>query len=113
LDRVLVFQDSIQNACDIFAELDCLLSFAQATRTYNYRRPQMVEESIIEITGGRFVFVHSYKTEMDKLVEDIRYMNKFWISLCQTIPLLSAALVLDRRLSPTVKSTHPTGTATA
>ncbi|KAF9452964.1 hypothetical protein P691DRAFT_659812 [Macrolepiota fuliginosa MF-IS2] len=41
------------NACDICAELDCLLSFAEASKNYNYKQPDMVDNCIIDIIGGR------------------------------------------------------------
>ncbi|KAF4617915.1 hypothetical protein D9613_005905 [Agrocybe pediades] len=53
LETVLVSQPSISAACDVCAELDCLLSFAEASRIFEYRRPQMVEENIIDIVQGR------------------------------------------------------------
>jgi DNA mismatch repair protein MSH5 len=42
------------HACDVCAELDVLLSFAEASRAYDYRRPRMVEEPIIDIIAGRY-----------------------------------------------------------
>lgn len=53
LDEILVYDAFISQACHVCAELDCLLSFAEASRTYNYRRPVMVEENIIDIYQGR------------------------------------------------------------
>lgn len=53
LERILVFDRSMNKACDVCAELDCLLSFAEASRMYNYRRPQMVEDNVIDIIQGR------------------------------------------------------------
>ncbi|KAF9221022.1 hypothetical protein BS17DRAFT_713109 [Gyrodon lividus] len=53
LDKVLVHDKAIVNACDVCAELDCLLSFAEAARAFDYRRPEMVEQPIIDIIQGR------------------------------------------------------------
>lgn len=53
-EGILVFSEGMTNACDICAELDVLLSFAEASRAYEYRRPQMVEEPVIDIIGGRY-----------------------------------------------------------
>ncbi|KIK45627.1 hypothetical protein CY34DRAFT_22463 [Suillus luteus UH-Slu-Lm8-n1] len=53
LERILVFSEGMRQACDICAELDCLLAFAEASRAYNYCRPQMSEDSIIDIDQGR------------------------------------------------------------
>ena len=54
LERILVYADDIGRACDVCAELDCLLSFAEASSMYNYRRPRMVEDNIIDICHGRY-----------------------------------------------------------
>ena len=53
-EKVLPFSRAISEACDICAELDCLLCFAEATNQYNYRRPQMSEENVINIKQGRY-----------------------------------------------------------
>jgi len=53
LDHVLMSDDAIGAACDVCAELDCLLSFAEASQLYEYKRPQMVDQNIIEIIQGR------------------------------------------------------------
>ena len=44
---------TIALACDACAELDCLLSFAAATRSYGYVRPTMAEDNVIDIKEGR------------------------------------------------------------
>jgi DNA mismatch repair protein MSH5 len=53
LEDVLVSDEAIRAACDVCAELDCLLSFAEASQLYQYRRPQLVDQNIIEIIQGR------------------------------------------------------------
>ncbi|KAF7288536.1 DNA mismatch repair protein 5 [Mycena chlorophos] len=53
LDEIIVYFEVMATACDLFAELDCLLSFASASRGLDYRRPQMVDDNIIDITRGR------------------------------------------------------------
>jgi DNA mismatch repair protein MSH5 len=53
-EKVIPFSEAISEACDICAELDCLLCFAEATNQYNYRRPQMSEENVINIKQGRY-----------------------------------------------------------
>ncbi|THH28695.1 hypothetical protein EUX98_g5476 [Antrodiella citrinella] len=52
-EKVLTFKDTIGRACDICAELDCLLCFAEASRTYNFRRPRMSEDTVTCIKQGR------------------------------------------------------------
>lgn len=53
LDDILVYDSAMGHACDVCAELDCLLSFAEASRAYDYRRPDMVEDNVIDINQGR------------------------------------------------------------
>ncbi|KAG1765597.1 DNA mismatch repair protein MutD [Suillus placidus] len=53
LERILVFSEGMRHTCDVCAELDCLLAFAEASRAYNYCRPQMSEHPIIDIDQGR------------------------------------------------------------
>ncbi len=55
LEKILAYREVISNACDVCAELDCLLSFAETSRLYGYRRPVMSEENIISIQQGRRV----------------------------------------------------------
>ena len=54
-ESVLPFAEAISDACDICAELDCLLCFAEATGLYNYRRPRMSDQNVIKIQQGRCV----------------------------------------------------------
>lgn len=54
LDRILQYDESIAHACESCAELDCLLSFAEASRMYDYRRPIITEENIVSIQQGRY-----------------------------------------------------------
>ena len=44
---------SIQTNAQIVAQLDCLLCFANNAKQYNYRRPKLLQEPILEITKGR------------------------------------------------------------
>ncbi|KAA1469886.1 hypothetical protein DENSPDRAFT_649174 [Dentipellis sp. KUC8613] len=52
-EKVLAYEKAMGDACDTCAELDCLLSFAEATNAYGYTRPEMSEENIINIKAGR------------------------------------------------------------
>ena len=44
---------AIQQNANITAQLDCLLCFAHNARQYNYHRPQVVTEPVIDIKEGR------------------------------------------------------------
>lgn len=43
----------IQNNAHIIAQLDCLLCFANIAKQYNYHRPTLVQEPILQIKQGR------------------------------------------------------------
>lgn len=61
LEEIVAFTGTIAAACDTCAELDCLLSFAEAAIMYDYQRPTMVEENVIELIQARqmtFSFIH-------------------------------------------------------
>ncbi|KAF7365135.1 MutS 5 [Mycena venus] len=53
LEEIIVHFEAMTVACDISAELDVLLSFADASRAFEYRRPEMVDDNIIDIKQGR------------------------------------------------------------
>lgn len=55
LEEVMVHDEAICKVCDVCAELDCLLSFAEVSSAYEYKRPVMVEDNMIEIIQGRQV----------------------------------------------------------
>lgn len=78
LEDILIYEQSMSHACDACAELDCLLSFAEASRMYNYQRPHMVEENIIDIYQGRYdaVIVHEQLIYLRYSVADTLCRNK-------------------------------------
>ncbi|PCH40222.1 nucleoside triphosphate hydrolase protein [Wolfiporia cocos MD-104 SS10] len=53
LEKIIVFDKALSHISDVCAELDCLLSFAEAARGCNYVRPHMTEGNIIDIKQGR------------------------------------------------------------
>jgi len=53
LDEILPYEASMSHACDVCAELDCLLAFSDASRVYRYTRPSMTEENVLEFEKGR------------------------------------------------------------
>ncbi|KAF5385688.1 hypothetical protein D9757_005471 [Collybiopsis confluens] len=53
LEEVLIHDAAIHHACDVCAELDCLLAFANVSKSYDYRRPNMTDDNVIEIIQGR------------------------------------------------------------
>lgn len=57
LDKILRYGPVMEDASNVCAELDCLISFAEAARVFDYRRPRMVEDPIIDIVQGRYAYV--------------------------------------------------------
>ncbi len=47
------FISPIQHNAHIVAQLDCLLCFANNARTYNYHRPTLVSDPVLDIKAGR------------------------------------------------------------
>ncbi|KEF51694.1 uncharacterized protein A1O9_12329 [Exophiala aquamarina CBS 119918] len=50
---ILAHEKLLITVSDLCGELDCLLALAHAARQYKLTRPQITEENIIEIKGGR------------------------------------------------------------
>lgn len=67
LEEILVHTEAINDACDVCAELDCLLSFAEASRVYDYRRPTMTVSGVMDIKKGRCVFFRFQLTFLSSL----------------------------------------------
>ena len=51
--NVLKFDESLNAASDVCAELDCLLALAEGAKRYDFCRPDLTESNIIDIRGGR------------------------------------------------------------
>jgi DNA mismatch repair protein MSH5 len=60
-DAVIRYDKAMIEACDVCAELDCLLCFAEASKLNEYRRPEMNESNAIVIQQGRYMFLPSYR----------------------------------------------------
>ncbi|KAJ3023757.1 MutS protein msh5 [Thoreauomyces humboldtii] len=52
-ETVLKYAPPLIRITEVCAELDCLLSLAEAARKYNYVRPQMTEQNVLHIVKGR------------------------------------------------------------
>ncbi|KAI0031053.1 DNA mismatch repair protein MutS [Vararia minispora EC-137] len=52
-EGVMRYAEAMSTACDICAELDCLLCFAEASNAFGYQRPQMSEDSVLVVKAGR------------------------------------------------------------
>lgn len=50
---VLKYEDSLIAASDLCADLDCFLALAEGAKRYNFCRPKLTQENIVNIKGGR------------------------------------------------------------
>jgi len=55
LAKILVHEEIISRVCDVCAELDCLLCFAEASGAFSYVRPRVTNDNVIDICQGRYV----------------------------------------------------------
>ncbi|HEX8964889.1 MAG TPA: DNA mismatch repair protein MutS [Patescibacteria group bacterium] len=59
LNKVLVFTQSLQQAANTIATLDCIGNFAHISQKYNYTRPTLLYSGEIKITQGRHPVVEN------------------------------------------------------
>ena len=99
LERILQYDEPIAKACDACAELDCLLSFAEASRIYDYHRPVMTEDNVIQIKQGRFVLhlhhdcIPIVLTHLGEL--DTRFKNKLSTLSSRMMHMCEVDVALD------------------
>ena len=51
--EVLKFQESLEQASEACAELDCLLALAEGAKRYSFNRPRMTQDNVLQIEEGR------------------------------------------------------------
>lgn len=56
-EKILVHDKAIGHACDVGAELDCLISFSLASRSFDYRRPYMTKDNVTDVKRGWYVYI--------------------------------------------------------
>lgn len=64
-----------QNGSTI-GQLDCLLNFANISRQFKYNRPQLTDEGIITIKGGRHPVIEQQLSQDDPYVANDVWLNK-------------------------------------
>ncbi|KAI8819391.1 muts domain V-domain-containing protein [Fimicolochytrium jonesii] len=52
-ETVLTYRSTLVKTAEVCAELDCILSLAEAAAKYHYSRPEMKEENVLQIRNGR------------------------------------------------------------
>lgn len=70
------FISAIQTNAHIIAQLDCLLCFANNAKQFNYHRPQLLEEPILEITNGRHPVIEQQLPPGENYISNDTLLNK-------------------------------------
>lgn len=70
------FISAIQNNAHITAQLDCLLCFANNAHKYNYHRPQLVNEPVLEIKEGRHPVIEQQLPPGESYIANDITLNK-------------------------------------
>ena len=70
------FISAIQNNAHIIAQLDCLICFAYNARTYNYHRPTLVNEPVLNIKAGRHPVIEQQLPPGDSYIANDIVLDK-------------------------------------
>jgi len=88
----------IQHNAQVTAQLDCLLCFASNAQLYNYRRPVLVTESIIDIKDGRHPVIEQQLPPGESYIaNDIRLDKTDQQAIILTGPNMSGKSALLRQ----------------
>lgn len=66
----------IQTNANIVAQLDCLLCFANNAKQYNYHRPEIVKDAVIDIKQGRHPVIEQQLPPGEQYVANDIQLNK-------------------------------------
>lgn len=67
---------TIQTNAHTIAQLDCLLCFAHNARKYNYHRPQLLQEPVLEIVAGRHPVIEQQLPPGEQYVANDMQLDK-------------------------------------
>ncbi|EKM51809.1 uncharacterized protein PHACADRAFT_262157 [Phanerochaete carnosa HHB-10118-sp] len=95
LERVIKYEQEMTAACDMFAELDCLLSFAEASRALDFHQPELSDENVIIIKQGRH--------PLQEMVVDTFVPNDTFLIGSDCSPEVAEALSEEHDLDDSVK----------
>ncbi len=70
------FISAIQNNAHIIAQLDCLICFAYNARTYNYHRPTLVNDPVLNIKAGRHPVIEQQLPPGDSYIANDIVLDK-------------------------------------
>ncbi|MEQ6168105.1 DNA mismatch repair protein MutS [Ekhidna sp. MALMAid0563] len=90
--------DAIQQNAKVVAQLDCLSCFAQQSQSYNYCRPNISEEKIIDIKEGRHpVIERNLADGEDYIANDLYLDNEYQQVMIITGPNMAGKSALLRQ----------------
>lgn len=67
--------DAIQQNAKVIAQLDCLSCFAQQAQWYNYCRPNISEETVIDIKEGRHPVIERNLAQGEEYISNDLYLD--------------------------------------
>ncbi|MEQ9468860.1 MAG: DNA mismatch repair protein MutS [Ekhidna sp.] len=67
--------DAIQQNAKVIAQLDCLSCFAQQAQSYNYCRPNISEETVIDIKEGRHPVIERNLVQGEEYISNDLYLD--------------------------------------
>lgn len=67
--------DAIQQNAKVIAQLDCLSCFAQQAQSYNYCRPNISEEKVIDIKEGRHPVIERNLAQGEEYISNDLYLD--------------------------------------
>ena len=76
-DFIIGFTPLIQQTAESLAELDSLMSLAETARKYHYIRPQIFDDDIIDIKGGRHPVLDAKLTGEQFVPNDVKLDTEF------------------------------------
>lgn len=89
---------AIQGNAQIIAQLDCLLSFAITAKQYNYHRPQLTDDAVLDIKNGRHPVIEQRLPPGESYVaNDIRMDKEDQQMIILTGPNMSGKSALLRQ----------------
>jgi DNA mismatch repair protein MutS len=89
---------SVQNNAHTIAQLDCLLCFANNAKQYNYHKPQLSAEPVLDIKSGRHPVIEQYLPHGESYVaNDIKIDREEQQIIILTGPNMSGKSALLRQ----------------
>lgn len=75
LNQIIPFIESIQTNAAIIAKIDCLICFASNARKYGYTKPEITENTILNIKSGRHPVIEQLMPENETYISNDVYLD--------------------------------------